>query len=280
MATVVTAFYPLSKSKHGVDKYRVWLRNFCAIPCPMVIFTDADSASLIRKVRADSPTVIHERPFDSWAMTSPTMMEMWRAQIGRDPERSIHSPELYAVWAIKQEAVMATIATNPFQSRWFIWCDIGIQRISETQSWYMSFPDPATCERLIPPERMLFLEVQPIPAPLVKIWKEESGSHEYTGPVPAVTLGGGCIAGDAAAWTDFSQAYIEELRRFNDSGRFNGKDQTVFFMMLMNHRTKHPFRLIHARPFTNDGDHWMCLPVILGGKAPARIDNRFEPTTA
>ena len=84
------------------------------------------------------------------------------------------------------------------------------------------------------------------------------------------------MAGDVAAWSDFSQAYKEELRRFEVAGQFNGKDQIVFFMMLINRRVKQPYRLIHAQPFGSGGDPWMCMPVIFGGKVRPLIDKRFE----
>lgn len=274
MATVVTAFYPLGKSKHGVARYHEWLRLFCAIPCQLVVFTDAESAPLIRSARGDRPTVIHERPFDSWTITTPAMMEMWRRQMARDPERDIHSPELYAVWALKQEAVMEVIATNPFQSRWFIWCDIGIQRQPMVQSWYETFPNVETCDALVPPGRMTFLEVASIPEPIVATWKS---TGKYTGPAPSISLGGGCIAGDAAAWQEFSRVYVRTLTEWDAVGRFNGKDQLVFFHMLVNSLTTLPFRLLRAHRFANGaGDHWMSMPVILGGKATAYIDTRFE----
>lgn len=274
MATVVTAFYPLGKSKHGVARYHEWLRLFCAIPCQLVVFTDAASAPLIRSARGERPTVVHERPFDSWSMTTPARMEMWRRQMARDPERSIHSPELYAVWAIKQEAVMEVVATNPYQSRWFIWCDIGIQRQPAVQPWYDTFPSAETCEAIVPPGRMTFLEVSPIPDPIVTVWKT---TGKYTGPVPSISLGGGCIAGDAAAWQEFSRVYIRVLEDWNAAGRFNGKDQLVFFHILVNRLTERPFRLLRAHRFANGtGDPWMCMPVILGGKAAVYIDNRFE----
>jgi hypothetical protein len=274
MATVVTAFYPLDKSKHGVAKYHEWLRLFCAIPCQLVVFTDAESAPLIRAARGDRQTVIHESPFDSWKMTSPTMMALWARQHRLDPEQDIHSPELYAVWALKQEAVMIAIAENHFHSRWFIWCDIGIQREPTLQPWYSDFPNTAACERLIAPGRMVFLEVSRIPDSIVSAWKKGS----YNGPAPHVTLGGGCIAGDADAWAEFSRIYVMLLPEWDRVSRFCGKDQLVFFRMLASRLTQKPFRLIHARTFGNNGNPWMSFPVILGGKVDGQIDPRFEST--
>ncbi len=274
MATVVTVFYPLARSKHGIAHYHEWLRLFCAIPCQLVVFTDEESAPLIRSARADRPTVVHVRPFDSWAVRTPAMQALWTRQHRLDPNRNIHNPELYAVWALKQEAVMTAIAENPFGSRWFIWCDIGIQRNPAMQSWYTDFPNLETCERLIPPGQMVFLEVARIPDSIVIAWKKGA----YTGAAPQITLGGGCIAGDAEAWTEFSRAYVKLLSEWDRVSRFGGQDQLVFFRMLMLHLTQKPFRLIHARTFGNGGDPWMSLPVILGGRIDGQIDPRFEPT--
>lgn len=272
MATVVSAFYPLGKSKHGVANYHTWLRNFCAIPCNLVVATDEASAPLIREARGGHPTEIIVRPFDAWQMTSPTMMEMWRRHHALDPERHIHSPELYAVWALKQEVVMEAIRRSAFGSQYFIWCDIGIQRVAAMQDWYMTFPDIRVCEMICAPGQMAFLEVRPIPESLVRCWQQ---SLPLSSGLPSVSLGGGCIAGDVAAWTDFSSAYVRMVAEFDAAGRFAGKDQLVFVYMLLTRAIAKPYRLIAATGFGNGGDPWMCFPVILGGKAPARLDGRF-----
>lgn len=60
-ATIVSAFYPLSKSKHGVRKYLEWIRNFCLIPRPMVIFTDTKTAPLLERIRDPSITRVSEK---------------------------------------------------------------------------------------------------------------------------------------------------------------------------------------------------------------------------
>ena len=270
--TVVSAFYPLSKSKHGVAKFLEWIKQFCRIPCNLVVFTDADSASAIREARGPLPLHLIERPFDSFEMTSPTMMEFWKRHHAIDVEKSIHSPELYAVWAMKQELVRIVIAENPFHSSWFVWCDIGIQREPSLHSFYESFPSKTS--ELCPPGHICFLEVERIPDSFVADW---SAAVPMKYPVPWITLGGGCIAGDAAAWRDFGTAYIHMLHEFDSKGWFAGKDQVVYFATLMNRRSQKPFRLFYAKQFAAVSEiHWMSFPAILGGSVPAEIDMRFE----
>ena len=95
-------------------------------------------------------------------------------------------------------------------------------------------------------------------------------------PPPSITLGGGCIAGDRAAWAAFSAGYLTMLDRFKERGWFAGKDQVVYFAMLMERSL--PFRLFFATRFGTPavGDPWMSFPVILGGATSAHIDTRFE----
>ena len=272
--TVVSAFYPLEKSKHGVDRYHSWLQNFCAIPCLLVIYTDEASADLILAARKglESKTVLIIRPFNQFRMTSPDMMSLWQRHHAIDSEKAIHSPELYAVWAMKQECVRDTIQQNPFNSAYFVWCDVGIQRHTELQSAYLNFP--ALSSELCKPGRMTFLEVQDIPQSYVDDWKEGL-PMKY--PPPDVTLGGGCIAGDAAAWDDFGSAYEKLVTEFDHQGRFAGKDQILFFTLLMERRTKLPFQLLKATQFANiPFIYWMSMPCILSGSVPANFDARFE----
>ena len=274
-ATIVTAFYPLKESKHGVRKYLEWIRNFCLIPRPMVLFTDSRTAPLLERLRNYLPpslTHMIVKELDTYDMTSPDRMTFWRQQSAMDPEANIHNPELYAVWALKQECVSLAIAANPFGHDWYVWCDIGIQRVADLRAFYDTFPDQVPS--LWAPGRIHFLEVQPIPDALVA----QRGRIPMPYPAPSITLGGGCIAGDCAAWAAFSAGYIAMLERFRQRGWFAGKDQIVYFAMLMERSM--PFRLFHAVPVGTPPYvphiHWMSFPVILGGKAPAIVDARFE----
>jgi len=274
--TLISMFYVLDKSKYNTGKYRAWIQNFCKIPSAMVIFTTEEYAFEIYQWRKEflELTQVCVRPFDSFAMTCPSMMKFWNNQYSMDPEKDIHNPDLYAIWAMKQECVRVSINSNKFQSKWFVWCDIGIQRYSGLQPYYMSFPSDV--ERLCVPGRMTFLEISKIPDPYVLNWIEDK-PLEY--PFPKVTLGGGCIVGDAQAWTDFAEAYKTMLMEFALRGWFAGKDSDVYFAVLMEKKTV-PYRLFFAKPFGDPevpGIEWMSFPVILGGNLDAELDTRFEP---
>ena len=274
--TVVTAFYPLKKSKHDLGKYRAWIQNFCKIPCAMVIFTTEAYMLEIYQWRREvlNSTKVIVRAFDSFAMTCPAMMVFWEKQFLQDPEKHLQNPELYAIWALKQEFVRIAIASNFFQSKWFIWCDIGIQRYSALQKYYMTFPSDVS--RLCVPNRMTFLEVDKIPDSYINDWNEDKPMMY---PIPQTTLGAGCIVGDSDAWYEFAEAYKAMLQEFAIRGWFCGKEQDVYFAILMEKKTK-PFRLFHANKFGDDfvppGIDWMSFPPMLGGTVDAPLDMRFE----
>ena len=274
-ATIVSAFYPLKSSYHSIGNYRAWIQNFCKIPASMVIFTSEQYALEIYQWRRPllEKTHVIVKSFDTFAMTCPSMMKFWEKQETLDPEKG--KAELYAMWALKQELVRIVINQNRFQSKWFIWCDIGIQRYSRLHDFYISFPSDV--ERLCVPERMAFLEVDKIQQKILDDC-DESKPVDY--PFPDIAIGSGCIVGDASAWTEFGEVYKEMLKEFAIREWFAGKETRVFFAILMEKKMSKPFRLFHAGTFGDPvipGIEWLCFPVMLGGNMDAELDMRFEP---
>jgi len=271
--TIISAYYPLDHSTYSINNYKAWLQNLCNIPCYIVIFTTETLALEIYQWRRAylRKTHVIVRPFDSFAMTCPSMISFWEKQENHDTE-NIGTSELYAIWSLKQELVRIAINQNRFKSKWFCWCDAGIQRFSKLQPYYMTFPHDI--ERLCLPGRMTFLEVDKIPQAYVDD-RNEDKPMQY--PLPEVTLGSGCIVGDADAWIEFGEAYKEMLKEFALRGWFAGKETSVFFAILMEKKTK-PFRLFHAKQFVKiPGIEWLSFPVMLGGNLDAEVDTRFEP---
>ena len=273
--TIISAFYPLKSSRHSIGNYRAWIQNFCKIPSSMVIFTTEEYALEIYQWRREllDKTHLIVKAFDTFAMTCPSMMRFWEKQVILDPKKE--TSELYAIWALKQEMVRIVVNQNRFQSKWFVWCDIGIQRYSKLHEFYVSFPSDVS--RLCVPGRMSFLEVDKIPQKILDDW-DESKPADY--PFPDIAIGSGCIVGDADAWNEFGEVYKDMLKEFAMRGWFAGKETNVFFAILMEKKMSKPFRLFHAGTFGDPiipGIEWMCFPVMLGGNMDAELDVRFEP---
>lgn len=281
-STIVTAYYPLQKAKHSITEYREWIENFCQIPKPMVIFTTSELVPLFQELRKDyeRSTCVIARELNQFQLCSEEAMErLWKPQWEQDPEQSIHSPELYAVWSIKSECV--TIASRVVKSDWYVWCDIGIQRNRALQSYYQTFTDSISV--VCASDRINFLEVKQIPDEIFAISEtKQSGSggeicYRMPYPPPQNSLGGGCIVGTTAVWNKFHFEYLRMIEEFTKRNWFCGKDQTIFLALLL--EKKCGFRLFFPSSFAEGaGDLWMSFPVILGGQVPVCIDARCEPS--
>lgn len=176
---VVTAYYPLHKNKHGHQKYVQWIRYFFeGVSCDIICFCPSNIHSeLVELAGENSKVKFVIREFDSFDMMSPAQMEIWRKCHEMDDHKDIHSPELYAVWAAKQEFVRTAIEMESADI--YVWCDIG------------AFREKRPCDF--------------------------KNTYKYVKPGKITSLaiidliGGGILAGDAVAWRNFSTLYLREL---------------------------------------------------------------------
>lgn len=80
-------------------------------------------------------------------------------QIELDPEKHLHSPELYAVWNLKPYLLNKTAHLNPYKSNFFLYTDSGAWRTRQFPNW----PDEGFVSQLTSKleDRILFGEVGP-----------------------------------------------------------------------------------------------------------------------
>jgi hypothetical protein len=147
-----------------------------------------------------SKTVIVTLTIDDLEMFSPEWMKIWNKtfELEKMPEK--HSPQLYAVWAQKQDFVMRAMKLDPFRSNYFVWMDAGLVRdkmmVETTPRPFELVPE------LIGPQQLGFLEIDVLGRDLVEMYHQKSKAltrHSYY-----CLLGGGIIVGDKDAWRDFS----------------------------------------------------------------------------
>ena len=215
MATIVTAYFNIPKSKANHATYVVWMRNMLSIKNRMIVFCDAASVELIRGLRKSLPTIIVETRFEEFHCYK--YIDIFRAQHEIDHEKKIHSVELYLIWNEKSNFLKRAIEIqNIVNSEQkiddkFVWCDIGCFRTPNTR--FIKWPDA----QKIPDDKMLLLEVDPL--------------HREPNVLPDLTLvnhiGGTIFAGSSQAILKWHDAYYAMLERLYAMGRFVGKDQTI-----------------------------------------------------
>jgi len=128
--TVVSAYYEIP-SKRPSKYYMEWIDNFLKLEVPIVLFTSAEHAPAFKEKRGYLPIIIQIVPFEEIYMWK-LYKKKWSEHYEFDPEKSYHSPELYAVWANKCIWLNDVSAKNPFHTNWFLWTDCGCFRDSTT----------------------------------------------------------------------------------------------------------------------------------------------------
>lgn len=190
---VVTAYYPIAKCKHSQDQYFKWIDIFFkSVNCDIICFCPSEVADKLNSLKTHRTTLI-TRDFNSFDMMSDSQMNVWKEFNKIDPENRYHSPELYAVWATKQEFVRTAI--NLVNRDVYIWCDIGCFRTLRNGSFQ-------NIKKFIVPNKITCLSILD-------------------------TIGGGVLAGDKSAWINFSNQYLSELSR-----NPHGKDQVIYKRIL------------------------------------------------
>jgi len=222
--TVVTAYYPI-KSKNTIQEYIHWIAQFWLnMSCNLVFYTDTSLVDIFRTMfqdRAQTRIVgISLLDLKAFQKLSPVV---WHQTHKLDRERG-HTPELYALWYEKKEFVLRTIASNPFESREFVWCDAGIGRYPEWNKHLKSFP----MSTMIPCGRMLVLEIDPFMNGYTIDKYGIPGQFDKD-----ATVGGGILASDAVGWRRWSMAYDAMLMRYYLAGRFIGKDQNIMASIIV-----------------------------------------------
>jgi hypothetical protein len=263
--TVVTAFYSIP-SKFPSSTYFEWGQRFLTLESPIVFFTDSTIAPWIREKRGNKPIHIVEIPFESLEMWI-AYQEKWKEQHAIDPEKRIHSPELYAIWAQKTTFVEQAIHLNPFQTDFFFWCDVGAFRRDMLHEIQETFPTTTH-----------FLEDKLILQSISSLQESDKQVGEDGIPGPRLTaewneprLVGGLWGGSKKACIRWSWAYKSMLQEYFRTNRFAGKDQ----MVMLSTYIKNPSIARIVTHTIHDIDPWFFLEYLLSS---LRLSYQLDPS--
>jgi hypothetical protein len=227
--TVVTAFYPI-KSKFPSSTYLDWGRIFLRLEAPIVLFTEEHLVNTIMEMRENRPIKIISKRFEDLEMWV-RYKNTWIEQHKMDPEGSIHTPELYAVWAQKSTFVEKAIEDNPFNTNFFFWCDFGAFRNPYVPPIVLhSFPTT----RYLPHDRILLQSMSDLEESDRLLRPDGIHGECITSEWNEIRIVGGLWGGHAKGCMQWSKAYQEMLEKYIQAGRFAGKDQQVMLSAFIN----------------------------------------------
>jgi hypothetical protein len=220
--TVVTAYYVL-KSKHPVARYLEWIKNFFQLRCSLLIFTDAYTLPLLQKCDPEAKSEHHRYvlcPLEEFV--SHRWQHYWEKDHARDSEKSIHSPELYQIWA--EKSFFLRKACDLVPSSYLVWCDMGYIRSAGTAQHLAFFPQVNKIKGVT------LLQIKPFLPSEREDLDTVDERFRYESRV-----GGGMIAGHrnhVRTWCDYYEAMLKE---FMDADLFAGKDQSLYAFIILRH---------------------------------------------
>lgn len=262
--TVVSSYYEIP-SKHSHTLYREWGKRFLTLSAPIVLFVESSMVEWIRECRGDKPIHIIEIPFqelDMWVKYK----DIWQENHGRDPEKHIHSPELYAIWAQKSVFVERAIQCNPFHTEYFFWCDFGIFREEYSAEIMNSFPHT----RYLYTDKIILNAVQPMSKEEWMATPDGLMGIEVSSSWNEPRFVGGLWGGGIKGCMRWNRAYKDMLKEYVKRGRFMGKDQIV---MLSTYLTDSSLAIVVER--TAQTNPWFFLIYLCSS---ARIVFKTEVT--
>lgn len=242
MATVVSCYYRI-KSKKSHEQYMDWISNFMSLKFNCIIFVNLDSKSILEKVYPESKHLKYVHlDFEDFI----TSKWDWKQEEERDPGLHFgHSDKLYQVWNEKPFMVKRAIDLNYFNSKKFIWMDIGSFRNKNHLPHLVNFPDESKIQ-----SGVSIVMVCPFEdSEMINVDKVDD-RFKY----PVIRLGG-TFGGDCQSLVEFSRIHHDIIDEFKKEKCFSGQDQSLYAFAVV--RNPKLFNLICNA--NNRIDTWFCL---------------------
>lgn len=205
----VTSYFSITKKKHSNNEYIEWMNYFFSvINNSLVIFTDNKSIKYIPP--NNGIYVIYNSIFDIPCVSN--YKNIYTIQNDIDPEKSIHSSELYAIWNAK--ICMLKKTTELYNKSVYIWIDIGSSRWKHS---FKQFPNSKIIDFLSNLNSMFFFAVY---------------NRKFKKDYPKLLIGdfleGTSFGGNKRSVIEYYDIFWKVHDIFLKKDKFIGKDQTIY----------------------------------------------------
>lgn len=241
MSTVVTCYYNIP-SKFSHNHYMCWIANFMSMKFSSVVFCDKNSFDVLSSIYPENET----RKYRIVEMADFYVSRFdWEKDYQIDPEKSIHSIELYKIWAEKIFFVERAIKENVYNTEYFTWTDIGSFRDSNRLSDFHGYP------KVVESPCVTFLQIEDITTS--EYDNIQTVDNRF---LRICKFGGGIFTGRQDVLVKFKELYVEMIREFDTNNIFKGKDQTLFTFIIL--RNPSLFNIVRANSLRGY-DLWFYL---------------------
>ena len=258
--TIVTAYYKLGElSKYSDRVYRRWNRNFFKLKDAMVIFTNLQTLPALKSLRRSTASCTLFVVQDL-ANTYTASLASWYKQHNLDPEKRIHSAELYIIWNEKSEWLGMVAEKNPFNSTHFFWADAGQFRSEVSMRSCVHSGVWIRHTSFIPPKKVLLLSIQSFKPH--ELFLDDSGkSLLFDSRI--IRLGGGNFGGDRESSLLWRTRFYKKLQEYLAAGVFAGKDQPIMASVCVEFPSQ--CYMVEGKKVVETDDVWFALQPILSG---------------
>jgi len=231
--TIVSCYYPLECSKHSIEEYTVWVKNFLDyIDTPIVMFSEGQTLEWLCKLREEAGLSDRFFPIQKaladLEFSTPEWLAIWDHQNTLGYWKDKKFQEVYRIWANKSFFVQEAIEKNPFDSDTFVWCDAGCWR---NQATAQTFGHDWPSAKAFHPNKLLILAIESL-YPFVEKLKQPDIQtvDDVVTKIPTsirMTVGGTILGGDKQAWAIWTPLFRQVLEAFIRNNIFAGDDQSV-----------------------------------------------------
>ena len=224
--TIVTAYFKINRTRNidytqgrtsmAVDSdgmYREWMKGILSYKGPMVIYTDEESYSYIKKLREGKRTdIIKTRLEDLEAYPyfkdNKLNSKNYYTMVWKENDKEEVNKKLYTLWNSKFSLLKQAIDENKFDTPYYAWFDIGYIREADKRLGY-DWPNKEKLEIL--DDKVLFKVVYGGPT------CEEGG-----------LISGGFIGCNRDNIHKVHSLFLDELKKRSNEGTFAGNDQELY----------------------------------------------------
>ncbi|KAH9484941.1 hypothetical protein JR316_0001845 [Psilocybe cubensis] len=233
---IVSAMFPLAKSKHSKEDYAIWLKNFLTpITTDIYMYTTPDLVETVKEFRGDLPITInsaYSSPFDIPPLQGRERVYARMNEI--DQEKWHHSPELYAIWNAKPFLLNSAVQALKEKGKVYdyaFWNDGGSFRANHR---YTHWPDPDRVQQVweegskltgTKKEDLLFFPIFETMSENVRDWQEGMGPIANPG---GQVSEGSFFGGSPSTIAWFSKTFYAYHDYYISQWMFVGIDQDVF----------------------------------------------------
>ena len=275
--TFVTAYYDIPNKFKGSGKYMEWMGNFLSFirTMPLIIFSTGDALKRVQQIISTNPKakniVVQDLPFEQFY--THTFRPQLEQQTSLDPERRIHTVELYMIWNEKPHFVRRAIEIDPHQSTHYCWFDIGMIRDSRLSEWMMHFPQPQGLEFLYDLKKLSMLAIQTQNLERFRECDTQGISIVNKNAHTLCTVAGGFLFGLKEQYQWYIQEYSRFFQLYLEQNVFVGKDQNLIANIVITHQETFVLLDVNRTNIwlnTYQKDKWFYMINILSGTNSSR----------